>query len=441
MAFGDHPGPSGEDSDDRRLGRHRARHAGAAPDPYADRRPDEGWRDRPSWRDSRYDDPYDPVLPAYPGGSTDPRGAAGRPTGWPPTAPGNGWSLPEQTAPRPSQPDPLAVYWPDTAREPDPSTADWPLVPVTPGPTAAEPPPTPPPTPSSPEPPQRTRAGRRRATAAPGTTGRAGRNLPAAIGIGILLGGVVLGSLLFWRPAFLAVIAVAMVVGMWEMTRAVAATGARAPLAPLLAGGSAMVGLAWYGGPEALCLGLLLTVLATMVWRLADGPAGYQRDVTAATLIAFYVPFLGGFAALLAAVPADGHLRLLVTIGGVVLSDTGGYVAGVFFGRRPMAPSVSPKKSWEGFAGSLTAAAIGSALLLYFLLDVDPWWGAAYGLAIAAAATLGDLAESMLKRDLGIKDMSNLLPGHGGVMDRLDSILLAVPTSYLLLSVLAATSG
>jgi len=232
-----------------------------------------------------------------------------------------------------------------------------------------------------------------------------------------------------------------MVVGMWEMTRAVAATGARAPLAPLLAGGSAMVGLAWYGGPEALCLGLLLTVLATMVWRLADGPAAYQRDVTAATLIAFYVPFLGGFAALLAAVPADGHLRILVTVAGVVLSDTGGYVAGVFFGRRPMAPSVSPKKSWEGFAGSLTAAAIGGALLLYFLLDVDPWWGAAYGLAIAAAATLGDLAESMLKRDLGIKDMSNLLPGHGGLMDRLDSILLAVPTSYLLLSVLAATSG
>ncbi|HEU4423059.1 MAG TPA: hypothetical protein VFR67_11055, partial [Pilimelia sp.] len=130
MAFGDHPDASGDDSDDRRLGRHRARHAGAAPEPYADQRPGEGWGDRQSWRDSRYGDPYDPVMPAYPGSPPDPRGAAGRPTDWPPTASGSGWSFPEQTTPRPSQPDPLAVYWPDTAPDADPPTADWPLVPV-----------------------------------------------------------------------------------------------------------------------------------------------------------------------------------------------------------------------------------------------------------------------------------------------------------------------
>jgi phosphatidate cytidylyltransferase len=120
-----------------------------------------------------------------------------------------------------------------------------------------------------------------------------------------------------------------------------------------------------------------------------------------------------------------------------VLSDTGGYVAGVFFGRHPMAPSVSPKKSWEGLAGSLLATAIGGALLLYFLFDIQPWWGAVFGLAVSAAAVLGDLGESMIKRDLGVKDMSSLLPGHGGLMDRLDSIVFAAPTAYVLLILLA----
>jgi phosphatidate cytidylyltransferase len=232
------------------------------------------------------------------------------------------------------------------------------------------------------------------------------------------------------------VIVVALGVAVWEMARAVAPTGAHPPLVPVLAGGVVMAGLAWYGGPEALGLGLLLTVLATMVWRLADGPGGYQRDVPAATLITVYIPFLGGFAALLASAPEDGHLRILVTLAAVVLTDTGGYVVGVFFGRRPMAPTVSPKKSWEGFIGSLVAAAAGSAALLYFLFDLEPWWGAVFGIAVSVSAVLGDLAESMIKRDLGIKDMSNLLPGHGGLMDRLDSVLFALPTAYLLLSVL-----
>jgi phosphatidate cytidylyltransferase len=122
----------------------------------------------------------------------------------------------------------------------------------------------------------------------------------------------------------------------------------------------------------------------------------------------------------------------------VVLSDTGGYAAGVFFGKHPMAPTISPKKSWEGFAGSVTAAALGSAGLLYFLLDVPFYWGLLFGAVISVVAVLGDLAESMLKRDIGIKDMSNLLPGHGGVMDRLDSILFAVPAAFLLLSIIAS---
>jgi phosphatidate cytidylyltransferase len=285
----------------------------------------------------------------------------------------------------------------------------------------------------------RRRAGRGRPATAPRTS-RAGRNLPAAIGVGLALGAAIVVPLFLFRPAFLVVIALAVGVGMWEMTQAVRRGGAEAPLVPLLVGGVLMVVLAWWAGPDALSLGLLVTVLATLVWRLADGPAGYQRDVTAATLIAVYVPFLAGFAALLAAVPADGHLRVVVTIVGVVLSDTGGYAAGVMFGRHPMAPSVSPKKSWEGFAGSVLAAAGGSALLLAILFDVDPIWGALFGVAVSGAAVLGDLGESMIKRDLGVKDMSNLLPGHGGLMDRLDSVLFTVPVAYLLLAILVPVS-
>jgi phosphatidate cytidylyltransferase len=265
---------------------------------------------------------------------------------------------------------------------------------------------------------------------------RAGRNLPAAIGVGVLLALVVLGPLFLWRPAFLPVMVLAAGVGTWEMARAVGGTGARPPLAPMLAGCVVMPALAWQGGLQGLVLGLVLTVVAVLIWQLPEGPEGYQRDVTAATMIAVYVAFLLSFAVLLVR-PGDGEWRVLLTLAAVVLSDTGGYAVGVFLGRHKMAPAISPGKSWEGFAGSLGSTAVGCAVLVALLFDV-PWWhGAVLGLAVSAAAVLGDLAESMIKRDLGVKDMSNLLPGHGGLMDRLDSILLAAPVTYALLGLLA----
>jgi phosphatidate cytidylyltransferase len=142
------------------------------------------------------------------------------------------------------------------------------------------------------------------------------------------------------------------------------------------------------------------------------------------------VPFLASFAVLLAR-PDDGDMRIIAALLGVVLSDTGGYATGVFFGKHPMARSVSPKKSWEGFVGSLICTAAGSAVAVHFLIDGAGWWqGAVFGLAVSGASVLGDLGESMIKRDLGIKDMGDLLPGHGGLMDRLDSILLAAPTAF-----------
>lgn len=282
-------------------------------------------------------------------------------------------------------------------------------------------------------------------TGGPGRAPRAGRNLPAAFAVGGSLAAVVLLSLLLWRPAFLAVVVAAVCVGTWEMVRAVRGAGADRrvrgaaadpPLIPLLAGGVAIPVATWFGGLPALGLGLLGTVLAILVWRLAGGPDGYLRDTGAGALIAVYVPFLAGFAVLLAA-GTDGHWRILLMLVVVVLSDTGGYVAGVIVGRHPMAPTISPKKSWEGLAGSLTAAAAGGAVGLPLLFGQAWWWGVLFGLVVSVASVCGDLVESSLKRDLGVKDMSGLLPGHGGMLDRVDSILFAAPTAFLLLVPLA----
>ena len=266
--------------------------------------------------------------------------------------------------------------------------------------------------------------------------GRAGRNLGAAIGVGLSLGAVIVASLLLWRPAFVGVVTIAILIGVYELTHALRAGRFRAPLIPLLVGALAMEGLAWSRGPTGLVVGFLLTVLAVVVWRLADGPTGYLRDASSGVLVAMYVPLLAGFAVLLV-VPDDGVARALAFIATVVASDVGGYAAGVLIGKHPMAPSISPKKSWEGFGGSVVGCMIVSTPILALALDA-PWWaGLVYGPAIAVSATVGDLGESLIKRDLGIKDMGNLLPGHGGLMDRLDSLLPSAALAYLLLSLLA----
>ena len=265
---------------------------------------------------------------------------------------------------------------------------------------------------------------------------RAGRNLPAAVAVGLALGALVtvpLFSPLRWL--FVVVLVGAGALGTVELVRALRTLGARPPLVPLLAGGAAMIVLAYREGAEELFLALALTVLAAVVWRLLDPSEGLLRDLTAAVLTASYVPFLLGFAALLA-VPPDGPRRVTAYVATVVCSDVGGYAAGVLFGRHPMAPSISPKKSWEGFAGSLVACATAGAVLFATLFHVSPLLGVLYGLAVVGAATLGDLGESMIKRDIGIKDMGSLLPGHGGLMDRLDSLLPTAPIAWLLLTAL-----
>jgi phosphatidate cytidylyltransferase len=269
-----------------------------------------------------------------------------------------------------------------------------------------------------------------------GSGGRAGRDLPAAIGIGLALGAAILVTLFVYRLGFVILVTIVVLAGIWEIVRAVGRAEARPPLVPLLLGGAAMEAVAWYRGAESLAMAFLLTALGCIVWRLTEGPVGYQRDVSTAIFIALYVPFLAGFAVLLT-VPPDGLRRVTAFIGVVVCSDVFAYATGVFLGRHPLAPTVSPKKSWEGFIGSVVACAVAGVVLLHFYFHTPVWQGAVYGLAIAVTATLGDLGESMLKRDLGIKDMGTLLPGHGGVMDRLDSLLPAAAVAYLLITAFA----
>jgi phosphatidate cytidylyltransferase len=272
----------------------------------------------------------------------------------------------------------------------------------------------------------------RAAARAARSPGRAGRNLPAAVLVGAVLGGVVIASLFVRKEAFVGVVILAIVVGVWEMTEALAGRGIAVPLVPVTVGAVGMLIAAYAAGGQALAVCFALTSLGVVVWRVAEGAEGAVRDVAGGVLVAAYPALLGGFALLLLS-PKDGSWRALTFILVTISSDIGGYAAGVLFGKHPMAPSVSPKKSWEGFAGSvLTCALMGVGTVTLFLHG--SWWaGALAGLAAVVAATLGDLGESLIKRDLGIKDMGSLLPGHGGVLDRIDSLLFAAPVIWLLL--------
>ena len=271
---------------------------------------------------------------------------------------------------------------------------------------------------------------------------RAGRNLPAAVAVGLGLGAAVVVTLFVipkWTFVVLATAAVC--VGVWELCRALRAGGFNVPLVPSIVGCISMLGAAYVGGSQALLVCFALTCVAILVWRVADGVVGAARDVMGGAFVAAYPSLLAGFASLLLA-PDDGVWRMFTFIALTVASDIGGYAVGVLAGRHPMAPTISPKKSWEGFAGSVVfCMAVGVACVVLALHG--PWWaGLVAGAAAAVAATTGDLVESTIKRDLGIKDMSNILPGHGGLMDRLDSLVLAAPIIWAVLAVLVpVTSG
>ena len=272
------------------------------------------------------------------------------------------------------------------------------------------------------------------------TTSRAGRNLPAAILVGTGLGGLVLGSLFIRKEVFLVLLVATLALGVWELRGGISHGHVAAPLLPALAGAVGMPVAAYAGGAQALIACFGLTLVAVLFWRVADGGPDVLRDVSGGVFVSAYVAFLGSFAALMLAEP-DGPTRVFVFILLTVCSDVGGYAVGVLAGRHPMAPSISPKKSWEGATGSAVACMVGGAVSVPLALG-GPWWaGVVAGLAVVVAATVGDLSESTIKRDLGIKDMGSILPGHGGIMDRLDSLLLVAPVVWATLSVFVPVGG
>ena len=261
---------------------------------------------------------------------------------------------------------------------------------------------------------------------------RTGRNLPVAIGVGAALGGLVILTLFTVKATFLLYMGIAVAVALTELTGAFAKRDIQIPVIPVAAGGAATLTCMYWLGYKAALAATALTVVVIFAWRLPGGTTGYVKDTTAGVFAFAYLPFLASFVAAML-VPADGGRRVLTFVIVTICSDIGGYFAGITVGRHPMAPVISPKKTWEGFAGSVAACLAAGGLCVTLLLHAHAWQGLLLGAAAVLAATVGDLVESMIKRDLDIKDMGTVLPGHGGILERLDSLLVCAPVIWLLL--------
>lgn len=268
---------------------------------------------------------------------------------------------------------------------------------------------------------------------------RAGRNLPASIAVGVSLLAVVAVSLFLVKEVFIGVVVVALAIGLFELTRAFSTVGIRIPVPPVLTGGVVMLVGGYIGGMETASVAMALTVIGTMLWRLTEGADGFVRDTSAGIFALSYLFLMGAFVVMMLK-EDDGAWRIIAFIVATIASDIGGYIAGVLFGKHAMAPTISPKKSWEGFSGSLLFGTAAGIVTVTYALDGDWWVGIILGIAGVVFATLGDLSESLIKRDLGIKDMGDLLPGHGGIMDRLDSLIVVAPIAWLILYTLVDVS-
>ena len=273
---------------------------------------------------------------------------------------------------------------------------------------------------------------------------RTGRNLPLAILIGLALGLAMLFSLIVVKELFMAMAGFIIAFTALELASALRFAGRDVPRVPTVVAALATVPAAFYLGDGGKWLTTLAGILFVTVWRLVQlawprhrgTAAEVWADIAAGAFIQVYVPFLASFSVLLTA-KDGGQWWTLAFLVSVIAIDTGAYAFGLSFGRHAMAPRISPKKTWEGFAGSVLTGLIAGVLLAVFMLD-QPWWvGVVFGLVIAFTATVGDLTESLIKRDLGVKDISTWLPGHGGFLDRLDSILPSAAAAYLLFLIFA----
>ena len=258
---------------------------------------------------------------------------------------------------------------------------------------------------------------------------RAGRKLIPSILVSVAILAVVFGALKINPFIFAIFVWLVLLLAMQEMLRAYKSGGIDIPLFPLLVATTGLFGATWFGKIEGLAVSLAIAIPNAMVYLLLLSPKDFLKRSTAAVFAIFYIPFLAGFVLLLAhsPKPISKIFTLVVLVG---FNDTFAYFSGLLFGKHPMAPGISPKKTWEGMAGAIIATTIGASLVFVYVLD-DRWWlGAIVGVMGVITATCGDLIESAVKRDLGIKDMGVILPGHGGILDRLDSLLFTAPSVW-----------
>jgi phosphatidate cytidylyltransferase len=273
-----------------------------------------------------------------------------------------------------------------------------------------------------------------------------GRSLSKSVAVGLFLAGIFLASILVYKELFILLAIAATAIGAWELSTALRTKGWYVPRVPAVVGSVIIMPATFYGGPELQWLVSLGIVAALILWRTIHllwerRKANFQtfletvRDFGAAAFLVIYLPLSLSFTMLMLARPEDGQYWVLAFVTTVALIDSAGYLFGRVFGKHKLAPGVSPKKTWEGLLASILIGATSAILFTVLLLD-GPWWvGVILAAGIILAAVFGDLAESLIKRDLGLKDMSKLLPGHGGMMDRLDSLLPSALMTYLVMVV------
>jgi phosphatidate cytidylyltransferase len=258
---------------------------------------------------------------------------------------------------------------------------------------------------------------------------RAGRKLLPSILVSLTLLTLIFGSIYLEPLLFLALICIVIMLGVRELAHAYRAGGIELPDLPIMAAALIILLASWFGDTEGLAVSTGLVIPVLMFLLLLISQKDFIKRSTSAVFAVFYLAVLGGFILLLAN-NDDGGKRILALVILIACNDTFAYFAGVLFGKHKMAPTISPKKSWEGLVGGLIASLIGGALIFHNSFGVGWYVGAAVGAMTVVTATCGDLIESAIKRDLAIKDMSNLLPGHGGIMDRLDSALFTAPAVW-----------
>jgi phosphatidate cytidylyltransferase len=258
---------------------------------------------------------------------------------------------------------------------------------------------------------------------------KAGRKLFPSIAVSLLLLGLIFGTINTQPLLFFGFIWIVIMIGIREITAAYGKGGIDLPDYVLMIAATVLLVATWNGNTQGLAVSAGLMIPILMFTLLVISQKDFIKRSTSAVFITFYLAVLGGFILLLANHP-DGATRIFALVALIACNDTFAYIAGVLIGKHKIAPSISPKKSWEGLIGGAIAAVIGGSVIFHYLFETTWYVGALIGVMTVVTATCGDLIESAIKRDLAIKDMSNLLPGHGGIMDRLDSALFTAPAVW-----------